>query len=89
MAVEVRPSSLHGRGLFSVQPLEPLTPVAFYGGRPKQAHEVMRRSKPQQGGGEQLPQGQREGELPTRTVIAKLRYLINSYDDAWVLDPTG
>jgi hypothetical protein len=89
----VRDSELHGRGLFAVQHLPALTRVAVYGGHRKLPHHVMRRRKADAESKYEadsvLDEEERWVELPSSTVIAKLRYLINSYDDAWVLDPTG
>jgi hypothetical protein len=82
--VEVRESVLHGRGLFAVRRLAALTRVAVYGGKAKPAHEVMRR--PTQEGAEPALGW---AELPSSAVLNKVRYLINSYDDAFVIDPTG
>jgi hypothetical protein len=84
---EARPSELHGRGLFAARHLPALTRVATYGGEPKPPGEVMRRRAPSTTSDEKAATAWEE--LPSSTVIAKARYLINSFDDEWVLDPTG
>lgn len=86
--VEVRPSPLQGRGLFATRCIAPLTRVAVYGGKRKPPNEVMRTRRPPSERASDGGEGEWE-ELPTRSVLAKLRYLINTYDDTAVLDPTG
>jgi hypothetical protein len=86
--VEARPSGLHGRGLFAARHLPALTKVATYGGQPKPPGQVMRRRRAPSTTSEENAAAEWE-ELPPSAVIAKARYLINSYDDEWVLDPTG